>query len=121
MKTSFTLRKRTVRKIREAAKRVVCSVLLVGMFFTGSGAPLMAATGTWTVDAAGNWTGTPANWQGAVIPNAIGDLAIFRNDITAARTVTLNAPITLGGLSIGDLLGGSVFTFAGTSPNGALS
>jgi autotransporter-associated beta strand protein len=75
----------------------------------------MAATGTWNVDAAGNWTGTPANWQGAVIPNAIGDLAIFRNDITAARTVTLNAPITLGGLSIGDLLGGSVFTFAGTS------
>jgi autotransporter-associated beta strand protein len=75
----------------------------------------MAATGTWTVDAAGNWTGTPANWQGGVIPNAIGDLAIFRNDISAARTVTLNAPITLGGLSIGDLLGGSVFTFAGTS------
>lgn len=74
-----------------------------------------ATTGTWILNNAGNWTGTPANWQGGVIPNAVGDIAVFRNDISAARTVTLNSAITLGGLNLGDLLGGSVFTFAGTN------
>ena len=73
------------------------------------------ADGTWILNGNGNWTGTPANWQGGTTPNAVGDLAIFRNDITAARTVTLNAPITLGGMKLGDTLGNSTFTFAGTN------
>jgi autotransporter-associated beta strand protein len=78
--------------------------------------PLAHGTsGTWILNNTGNWTGTPANWQSGVIPNAIGDIANFRNDITAARTVTLNSAITLGGINVGDLLGGSVFTFAGTN------
>ncbi len=115
MKTPFALRQKTRRKIRKISESVLCGILFVGMFFTGPVTPLTAADGVWILDAAGNWTGTPANWQGGVIPNGAGDVATFRNDITAARTVTLNAPITLGGMKIGDLLGGSVFTFAGTN------
>ncbi|MGV3660650.1 MAG: autotransporter-associated beta strand repeat-containing protein [Prosthecobacter sp.] len=71
-------------------------------------------TAFWNVDAAGNWT-TPANWLGGVIPDAVGDVANFNFNLTANRTVTLNAPITLGGLVVGDTLGTSIFTFAGSS------
>lgn len=78
---------------------------------------LNAATGTWILDAAGNWTGTPANWAGGIIPNGIDDIAFFNNNITASRIVTLNAPITLGGLTIGDALGVQAFTFAGSAVN----
>jgi hypothetical protein len=52
-------------------------------------------------------------------------VASFTNDLSAARTITLNAPITLGGFRLGDALGGSIFTFAGGSAmtfnNGASS
>lgn len=115
MKMPNVLRPRTLRKIRKAAKSATAGVLLAGLFFTGPGSLLQADTGTWILNNAGNWTGTPANWQGGVIPNAAGDIAIFRNDISASRTVSLIAPVTVGGLSVGDLLGGGVFTFGGTS------
>ncbi len=81
------------------------------------GTPGFAATGSWVLNGAGNWTGTPANWASGIVPNAIDDIAEFRNDITATRIVTLNAPITLGGLRIGDALGASLFTFAGSPVN----
>ena len=112
--TPTSLPERLMRTLRQPlCKKVVSSILLAqfGLWST----QVQGATGVWNVDAAGNWTGTAGNWQGGTIPNAIGDLAIFRNDITAGRTVTLNAPITLGGLKSGDLYGGSVFTFGGTS------
>lgn len=115
MKTPIALRQKTLTKIRKTAEAVLSGILFVGMFFTGPVPPLSAAEGTWILNNAGNWTGTPANWQDGTIPNGIGDIAIFRNDITAGRTVTLNSAITLGGMKIGDLLGGSVFTFAGTN------
>lgn len=71
-------------------------------------------TGFWNVDAAGNWT-TAASWVGGVVPNDVGDIANFNFNLTANRTVTLNAPITLGGLIVGDTLGTSVYTFAGSN------
>ncbi|MEQ1859582.1 MAG: autotransporter-associated beta strand repeat-containing protein [Chthoniobacteraceae bacterium] len=71
-----------------------------------------AATAVWNFDGAGNWT-TGGNWLDGVAPNAVGDIADFRFNISAARTITLDAPITLGGLRIGDSLGAQVFTFAG--------
>lgn len=102
----------TQRLRRPAWKKAVSSVLLAQ--FALWSMQVQGVEGTWTLNNASNWTGTPANWQGGVIPNGVGDIAIFRNDITAARTVTLNAPITLGGLKTGDLFGGSVFTYGGT-------
>ncbi|MBL9115287.1 MAG: autotransporter-associated beta strand repeat-containing protein, partial [Verrucomicrobiaceae bacterium] len=73
-----------------------------------------AANGSWISDAAANWTDT-VRWQGSIVPNGVGDVATIRNDISAARTITLNTAVTLGGLKLGDLLGGSVFTLGGAN------
>lgn len=81
------------------------------------GQNLRAADGSWILDGNGNWTGAPANWQGGIVPNGIGDIVSFLNNITGNRTVTLNAPITVGGLRIGDALGGNNFVFAGSAVN----
>ena len=64
---------------------------------------LHAASGTWNVDAAGNW-GTAGNWTPAAIPGtAAGDIISLTNNITAARTVTIDATSrTAGDLNIGD-------------------
>ena len=70
-------------------------------------------TGHWIFDGAGAWT-APSNWLGGV-PNAMDDIADFTFNISAARTVTLDTPITLGGLILGDALGAQGFTFAGSN------
>ena len=51
-------------------------------------------TSTWTVDAGGNWS-LPANWASG-FPNLTGAQAVLGSVITAPRTVTVNAPITVG-------------------------
>jgi hypothetical protein len=51
---------------------------------------------TWNVDVNGNWT-VAGNWATAV-PNAAGVEAAFAGVITAPRTVTVDAAITVGGL-----------------------
>ncbi len=71
-----------------------------------------SATHFWNFDGSGNWT-AGSNWLDGNAPNAIGDIANFNFNISAARTVTLDAPITLSGLLIGDALGAQAFTFAG--------
>src|SRR5437879_6443281 len=60
--------------------------------------PSFAADGTWTLNANGTWS-NPANWLGGAIPGAPGDAANFGTNITAARTVTLDAPFTVGSLN----------------------
>ena len=102
-------------RLRRFSHQVAVGTAIIAVFFGGT--PGFAATGSWILNGPGNWTGTPANWASGITPNAIDDIAEFRNDITAARTVTLNAPITLGSLRIGDALGGSAFTFAGSPVN----
>lgn len=98
--------------------RVFLGWLMTGLMAVWLPVPVVqGATGIWILDAAGNWTTAPANWQGGITPNAVGDTAIIRNNITNNRTITLNAPITLGALQIGDSLGTSVFTFAGSAVN----
>jgi fibronectin-binding autotransporter adhesin len=74
-------------------------------------APLMAAWpqraeaagGTWNVDAAGNWS-TTTNWTPAAVPGtAAGDVINLTNNITVARTVTIDTTSrTAGDLNIGD-------------------
>lgn len=109
-------------KLRQYGKGPVTALLLV--CFSAWTVKSGAADGSWNVDANGNWT-APGNWLGGIIPNGVGDVASFTNDLSAARTITLNAPITLGGFRLGDALGGSIFTFAGGSAmtfnNGASS
>lgn len=112
----ISLPERLTHRLRRPVWKKAVSSILLAQFALWS-VQVQGVEGTWTLNNAGNWTGTPANWLGGVVPNAAGDIANFRNDISAARTVTLNAPITLGGLRMGDALSGSAFTFAGSAVN----
>ncbi|MHB1158527.1 MAG: hypothetical protein ACYC26_17015 [Phycisphaerales bacterium] len=73
---------------------------VIGAGLLASGA--QAASDTWNVDANGNWN-VNASWlSGTQYPNGLGDVAMFDFNITAPRTVTLTAPITLGGITFND-------------------
>jgi hypothetical protein len=65
----------------------------------------------WNVDANGNWSlGT--NWSPTTPPNAAGAIANFGSIITAARTVTLDAPQTVGAINFDNA---NSYSIAGTS------
>ncbi len=68
-----------------------------------------AAGGSWSVDAAGNWS-TASNWGGTVPITIAGDVINFNNALTVARTVTLDTTSRL----IGDLNIGSSAAFGFT-------
>lgn len=81
-------------------------------------------TGTWTLNANGNWSAT-ANWSGGTVPGlntnptfGIDDVANLTNNISANRTITIDAGVPgsnviLGTLNIGDASGGQSFTISG--------
>ncbi len=61
-------------------------------------------TGTWNVDAAGNWS-TLGSWTsltGGVVPNAVDAAVTFGTLITAARTVTLDVDVSVGSLTFNE-------------------
>jgi hypothetical protein len=66
---------------------------------------------TWNIDANGNWTEVN-NWA-ILVPNAAGVEAAFAGAITAPRTVTVNAPVTVGSLFFDSA---SAYTIAGSNP-----
>jgi hypothetical protein len=66
---------------------------------------------TWNVDANGNWT-VAGNWA-TLVPNAAGVQAAFAGAITAPRTVTVDAAITVGGLFFDSA---QAYTIAGSNP-----
>ena len=74
---------------------------------TGAGAALAQ---TWNVNGNGSW-GTATNWSPVSVPNGVGASASLPNILTAARTITLNLPVTLGTLSLD---GGFNYTISGT-------
>src|SRR6185369_15593658 len=78
--------------------------------------PALAASGNWNVDADGNWN-TAGNWSPVAVPGtAAGDVVGLTYNITAARTVTLNTPATIGVFNFGDPLTNYFsYTLAGSS------
>ena len=74
-----------------------------------------SADGTWTNNAAGNWSAA-GNWAGGTIADGEGSLANFSTvDITVARTVTLDTSRTIGQMVFGDvtwITGGYDWTLA---------
>lgn len=60
-----------------------------------------AADATWNRNADGSWN-IATNWSPAVIPNGVGESAWLTNDINGNRTITLDAAITIGHMTIGD-------------------
>ncbi len=58
-----------------------------------------AISSAWNVDANGSWT-NGANWNNGAPTNA-GDSAYFTNAITQGRTVTIDGPVKVGAVYIG--------------------
>jgi autotransporter-associated beta strand protein len=72
----------------------------------------LGARADWNVDSSSN-TNTAGNWAGG-IPTGVDAVANFGSKITAARTVTVNAPITLGRITFDNA---SAYTLNGTAAN----
>lgn len=89
---------------------------------------LRPAAGTWIADASGLWTDV-TKWSGGVA-NGTGTADFSAIDITADRTVSLDAALSVGGLTFGDTAAATpagwtinnngnpanILTLAGTSP-----
>lgn len=89
-------------------------VSIAGVIVATSVLPIaFAADGNWNVDAAGNWS-TATNWSSnPTIPDGAGSVVGLTNNITVARTVTIDATSrTIGTLNIGDFDNTHAFTLA---------
>jgi fibronectin-binding autotransporter adhesin len=73
---------------------------LTFLFLCAVSVPLAsrALDGDWNVDANGNWNDV-GNWLGGTVASGADFTATFPNIITANRTITLNAPFTIGNIS----------------------
>lgn len=77
--------------------RTGMAAMAVAVMITCAGSA-HAASGAWAVDASGNWSDA-ANWAGGVVADGAGELAYFDAIvITNDRTVTVDAPRTIGRL-----------------------
>ncbi|MGO9108235.1 MAG: autotransporter-associated beta strand repeat-containing protein [Thermoguttaceae bacterium] len=70
-------------------------------------------TGSWTAAVSGSWS-APGKWTRGV-PNTVGAAAVLSVPISAAVTITLDEPVTLGIL----VLGNSASTTVGYTLNGS--
>jgi len=61
----------------------------------------LAGDGAWGVDIDGNWSDA-TKWAGSMVADGAGNTATFNTNITALRTVTVDANHTLGGLVFGN-------------------
>ena len=95
-----------------------------GLLLLAGALSLHAASGTWTNDASGTWSDT-TQWLGGTVADASGFTADFSTiNLTANRTVTLDAAHTLTTLKFGDIIpdfnwtlsGANTLTLAGTTP-----
>ncbi len=113
--------------------RSIGSLFLAVVTMLHVSSPLQAVTGTWAPTGAGtyywhdrnpgdaNFPRTPA-WGVTGLgvdgnpfvlnatPNATGDIALINNDILGNQVIVLDAPITLGSLSLGDADGSNTFS-----------
>ncbi|HEX2852894.1 MAG TPA: autotransporter-associated beta strand repeat-containing protein, partial [Opitutaceae bacterium] len=70
--------------------------------FTG-GQTYFRATLAWINPVTGGLWSNPANWDGGVIADNVGDVPIFGNfELTANNTVVLDTPRTISGATFGD-------------------
>jgi autotransporter-associated beta strand protein len=100
-------------------KRCALVALVVG-HVAASANVANALDANWNVNASGNWDAN-ANWTpNTTHPNGIDEIAGLTFNISATRTITVNVPITIGTLNMGDpttaayvvaASGGNVLTF----------
>ena len=96
----------------------IAATLAAGLLALSPGLAF-AQNGTWNVDASGDWS-LNTNWNPAAVPgNAAGDVIGLTNNITAARTVTIDTTSrTVGALNIGDSNNTHAFTLAASGGAG---
>jgi hypothetical protein len=70
----------------------------------------VAINPTWTLNANGDWF-TVGNWASGGAPNGVNATANLGSAITAARTIAINGPVTLGTLNINNA---NRYTLSGT-------
>ena len=100
---------------RKPARILTSSIAALAALAAFSPSIADAASGSWVLNAAGNW-GTAANWTPAVVPGtAAGDVITFTNALTAARIVTIDTTSR----SAGDLNIGSSAAFGFTLASSA--
>lgn len=90
-------------------KKILISCLLAAA--PAATAPAQV-TGDWNVNSNGNWSDT-SRWVDGIIPNGVGHIADILQPISGTRTVTLDIPVTLGVLRIGDNNNTNSFTLVG--------
>jgi hypothetical protein len=90
--------------------------LYIAYLVSGEVYRIRTATGTiiatWNVNNDGNWS-LGSNWTGGMSPNGPGQAATFGPIITDNRTVTLDAPQTVGAITFDNADGR--YTIAGTN------
>ncbi len=75
-------------------------------------------SGTWSVDASGNWSNTN-NWSSGTVANGAGNTANFSTlDLTANLTVTLDETLSIGELEFGTTAGTDNWFLSPSSGNG---
>src|SRR6266700_991924 len=88
--------KRVIRTI--VARKAIWIAFAFGIIMLGDKS--WGADGTWQINGSSVWS-LPANWSGGV-PSQPGDIATFGSVITGDKTVTVDAPFTVGGLLFDD-------------------
>ncbi len=77
-------------------------------------APANPTTNWWIADANGSWTGS-TNWEPAGVPSEAGSVALVTNNITAARTNTVDWLVAVGELEVGSRNGAARFVLNAAS------
>ncbi|HEX3356606.1 MAG TPA: autotransporter-associated beta strand repeat-containing protein [Tepidisphaeraceae bacterium] len=94
--------------------------ILIAAALSGLASSAYAASGTWQVNANGVWDGgitDTANWLSGVSASGSGNTADFTIvELTADRTVTLGAPITIGNISFADVTPSNNWIITSTNP-----
>ena len=92
------------------------SRLWIPTFILALAASLSSHGAEWKLDADGAWN-VNGNWANpASFPNGIGSTADFTTiDLSSARTVSLNTPITVGTMLVSDVGGTDRYDFANGS------
>ena len=112
-----------------SSARAICRLLTAVLFLIATCGTALAADGTWTSTAGGNYSST-SNWQSGTVASGADATADFNTlDISDEVLVTLDTNPTLGHLVFGDtntgtpgvwtilIGGGDTITLDGTSPS----
>jgi fibronectin-binding autotransporter adhesin len=102
-------------RLRLSRRHLVPAVLPIALVLALTAKPAKAADGSWTLNANGNWN-TTTNWAGGVVGSGAGFTATFDIDVTADRTITTDANITIGNLVFRDTaLANQAYIIGGTA------